>query len=252
MKDEEATCGTCRFPTCTGEHSNECKKQQAREVRVVGEIQRGIAHIWDQGSTQAQREVIVRGLVDEALASEFTRSLLSDEDVEQMKARLDEGLSDKDPEAFTASVLKAVKPMLDVRLEHAKAFEDAQALEIMEKQGFTPVNERVSYSLHEGQLHLHLAPSFEVKDQIEGLYEDALVKVAQLVRSQPDILRIGGGSWLNATETFSEMKKRLGFEISDLTDKDRESGHYDETERPIKNALMSREDFLHRYGGASV
>jgi len=91
--------------------------------------------------------------------------------------------------------------------------EDRKADEKMKKEGFTPLNERVSYSIKEGQLQLHLAESFEMKDRIEDMYEDALRKIVDVVERDPSITSIGGLSWLNATKTYGSMKERLGFTV---------------------------------------
>jgi hypothetical protein len=252
MNPEEPTCGTCGFPTRINEHSGECKKRKESEKRIMGDIGRAIARIWETCKTQGERVKTIDGLLDESLESELTQSLLSDDDVSQMRDALASSLSDEGPEEFAQSVMDAVRPLIDVRIDHAKEFEDAQALEIMGDQEFTFVNERISYTVGNGDLQLHLAPAFEVKDHIEDLYKDALEKLVDFIKAHPEIKRVGGRSWLNATKTYSAMKERLGFEISDYVDDEEETPRQPESEssqtRPAKNAYMSREKYLETYG----
>ncbi len=252
MNPEEPTCGTCGFPTRTNAHSDECKKKKDREVRVVGDVKRGIEHLYKKFSSDEERQAAVREMLLETLEDEPAKSLVSDQQRDDMLEAIASGFDNDDPESFSRSVLDAVGPLVNIRLEHAKAFEDVQALDIMGQQEFTPVNERISYTVDGEVLQLHLATAFEMKDQIESLYEDALIKMADFVREHPEIKKIGGKSWLNATKTYGAMKERLGFEISDLSDEENETVSEgtirDERVRPVMNAYMSREQFLERYG----
>lgn len=252
MNPEEPTCGTCGFPMRTKEHSGECKRRKASESRIMGDIERAIAHIWESGKTQGERVATTISLLEESLESGLVQSLVPDEDVSKMREALASSVSSEGPEKFAQSVIDAVRPLIDVRINHAKEFEDVQALEIMGAQEFTPVNERISYSVGAEEIQLHLAPAFEMKDQIEELYQDALEKLVDYVREHPEIKRIGGPSWLNATKTYGAMKERLGFQLSEAWHKEDETHRDSPSEefrsRPKKNAYITREDFLERYG----
>ena len=65
MNPEEPTCGTCGFPTRIGEHSEECKRRKVSEKRIMGDINRAIAHIWESGKTQEERVATTISLLEE-------------------------------------------------------------------------------------------------------------------------------------------------------------------------------------------
>jgi len=108
------------------------------------------------------------------------------------------------------------------------------------------VNERIYFTINGNRLHLHLLASHERKNQVEDLYKDALHKIVPFVKAHPEIEVIGGWSWLNATKTYGAMKERLGFTISDILPEELE-GYEHSDNRPRKNALISREEFLQLY-----
>ncbi|MFH1712220.1 MAG: hypothetical protein ABH846_03230 [Patescibacteria group bacterium] len=197
-------------------------------------------------SSKEERLAVLMKPFEGFFGQDFVKKMLGEEAIEEMRAEIKAANELDDEEAFADAVIKAAQPMFELRATHARQMEDSDAREIMEIQGFTPVNERISYGIHGDHLQLHLAPSFEVKDKIEEYYRDGLEKVVDIVRENPDIKMIGGSSWLNATKTYGEMKKRLGFKISE-TPQEVIDAHFPESDRPIKNATMTREEFLARY-----
>ena len=151
-----------------------------------------------------------------------------------------------DLDTFISACLKAIQPFIELRVDYAKKYEDVEARDIMEKQGYISLNERVSYSKEGDRIQLHLATAFEVKEKIEDLYRDALYKIVEIVKSNPTILFIGGSSWINATRTYGGMKERLGFSLSETSDEVFQKHHTKEA-RPVKDATMTRDEFLRRY-----
>src|SRR3989338_4962641 len=191
--------------------------------------------VFQQSNVPEERAKTLQTSIEALLEREPTRSLLAPTDAQHIRRALTATAPPDDPEEFIGVYGDALQPLIDLRISHAKAYEDAEATSIMLEQGFTPVNERVSYSIAGDRLQLHLAPSFEIKDRIEELYKDALYNVVGVVRQNPNIKKIGGTSWLNATRTYGAMKQRLGFEISDPPKEDITTHHAGET-RPLKDA----------------
>ncbi len=221
-------------------------QEEEQQTTIDPEITRVASQIFREAETLQDRSRFAKQILLGALDQEPTRSLLQEEERERMLAEFDE-VTYEDERTFAEQVQSIVEPIGRLKAEHPLEYEDADALTIMEQQGFTPVNERVSYSLGDDLLQLHLAPSVERKDQIEDMYQDALEKIVATVEADPNITRVGGASWLNATRTYGGMKERLGFTLSELSEEDREA-HFADEDRPVKNALMTREEFLSRYG----
>jgi len=243
MKKEKATCAHCGYPLDTGEHSAECRQQKNRE-RVSEQSENEINRIVQESLPEDLRNNIIRVLTAN-LQKEPTVSLMSEDDHTALVQRVGE-IDYTHKEGVAKAFLSAVDLLIELHVEHALEYEDLEALESMESQGFTPINERVSYSLGGGRLHLHLAQSHERKEQIEDMYRDALNKVVGVVKVDPDIKEIGGWSWLNATKKYGDMKERLGFTISDISPEEL-AMHEHSDDRPRKNALMTREVFLSLY-----
>jgi len=235
---------------CIMVNSREVSEDSLREARRFEMQQKAdaiAARIFADHHTPDERHQAIMEMLEPALCARGMGAFLTEDAAEAIRSRTKEACEQETEEGFSAALKQAVAPFIEIKVTHPKDFEDIEAVETMERQGFTPVNKRISYNVGGGQLQLHLAPSFEVKDEIEALYEDALYRVAEVVKGNPDITRIGGSSWLNATKTYSAMKERLGFTIADTSPEVLEE-HFQGKDRPVKDAFMSREDFLARYG----
>jgi len=210
------------------------------ESRARGEVEHFI-----ESTPEDERKRHILGLLRVHFAREPLSGFLTDDQKQDVRVAV--GEIDYAREDVVDAVLQAMKPVLEARAMHALEFEDAEALQIMKEQGFTPVNKRISYSISDqGRLHLHLAPSHERKNEVEDMYRDALHKIVPLVKADSSIVTIGGWSWLNATKTYASMKERLKFTISDIPKEELEA-YPSSDDRPKKNALMSREVFLKEY-----
>ena len=246
------------FQFCMSELSGEQRAIREKEARVnetrarAEESARGLLlHIFQGDTLPDDRLAVVLSHVGAFFEEEPAKPLMSKNQQDELLSAIKAVTNTSDEKKFVEDVMNALKPFMELRVKHAIEFEDAEARDIMEKQGFTPVNERISYSIGGDQLQLHLAPAFEVKEKIEDYYRDALIKIADVVANNPEIKIIGGASWLNATKTYGAMKERLGFTISDISEEDRKKHHADAT-RSVKNAIMTREELLKRYYSASV
>lgn len=207
-----------------------------------------ISLIFDLHTNKDVRTRMLKDKLTEVFSKEPMHSLVSEQEQQSMFSALELTTSIESREEFVDALISIYKPLIVLKVDHARVFEDADALRIMEVQQFIPLNERISYSIGGGRLQLHLAPSYERKDQIESYYLDGLEKVVEVVLAHPEIQLIGGSSWLNATKTYGSMKERFGFSISELSEEEKvQSIHDTHDNRPTKNAFISREDFLKRY-----
>lgn len=125
--------------------------------------------------------------------------------------------------------------------------EDVEAVAFARQYGFTPLNKRVSYSRYGDTFSVHLAPSYEVKDEIESLYTDALMKLARIVAKDASISQVSSISWLNGTQTYGSMKERLGFTFGPEVPPEVLAQHFPNERRPVKSMTISRKELLKRY-----
>lgn len=151
-----------------------------------------------------------------------------------------------DKKQFIECMTTALKPIITLKLTKTKLFEDIEAQAWIETAGFIPLNERISYGKHRDSVHLHLAPSYSVKENLPELFIDAMKKLAQIIESDESIKSVTGTSWVLATRTFGSMLESFGFQIQDVPE-DIKAEHFSTENRPIKMMTINREDFLKRF-----
>ena len=151
-----------------------------------------------------------------------------------------------DKKQFIECMTTALKPIITLKLTKTKLFEDIEAQAWIETAGFIPLNERISYGKHRDSVHLHLAPSYSVKENLPELFIDAMKKLAQIIESDESIKSVTGTSWVLATRTFGSMLESFGFQIQDVPE-DIKAEHFSTENRPIKMMIINREDFLKRF-----
>jgi hypothetical protein len=228
--------------TCKGEQEylGETRK------RIEGKIRALVEEVFERYTEPDRRAQELVEKVEPALSSTFAAMYLDVGQRDEIRESLRAAAHNLDPVASMNACTSTLRPLIELIVSRAKEFEDLQAQDTMRRDGFTPLNERISYSVGEHSLQLHLAPAREVKGRIEAMYQDALEKIVPIVQANPDIWVIGGTSWINATNTYGAMKERLGFTLSD-TPEDVVREHFADETRPLKDATMTREEFLARY-----
>jgi len=224
--------------------------KEKRRVFYFDRARRTLGAIYDDCNSQSEIRELATSKLIRWFDSPPADSFFDSDYVKEVIGGIDDVRVTKGRNAFIDDMIKLLTPVINVQIENALAFEDVKVASEIESSGFTRLNKRISYGIHDDgtRLQLHLSSSFERKEEIEGFYRDALSKVVDIVRDNPEITTIGGHSWLNATRTYSTMKKRLGFEISDVSEDGRRNARSSDT-RKVMDASMSRERFLELYGG---
>ena len=232
---------------------NESSQEREKQARIENkrmELQKKATEefgiIFDKSQSAENRAEIIIERLGDLLNSEFVDIYAEEGAGQRMIDDLIKTALIEERQEFVSASMQVLKSLIDILSSHAKEFEDYEAMQIMKAQGFTQLNDRISYSVGGGQLQLHLAPAYEVKDQIEAMYRDGLEKVVAIVKADPTITTIGGSSWINATKTYGNMKERLGFVLLDTPQEVIEE-HFKYEDRPIKDAKMTREEFLKIY-----
>ena len=171
------------------------------------------------------------------------KKILPEDRVKELQNSLDACSLIQDKNEHLETVMKTLKPILELKEEHADKFEDAQAKAMNEACGFTEINRLLSYGKYKSTIHIH-APAGETVSNKLGLYRDAMKKLADIINSDPEVQEITATSYLVAKHPG--LFTRFGFKVEDITDEFRQE-HFAGEEREIKRASISREEFLNKF-----
>lgn len=214
--------------------------------KIQDQIDQTLEHLYMELQTDPSRinktiEGISRILAHPTIAAELPNIT-----PETFSTQIQKCTTITDKKQFMECMTTALKPIITLKLTKTKLFEDIEAQAWMETARFIPLNERISYSKHQDSVHLHLAPSYSVKENLPGLFIDAMKKLAQIMKSDESIKFITGTSWVLATKTFSTMLESFGFQIQDVPENSK-AEHFSTENRPIKMMTINREEFLRRF-----
>lgn len=148
----------------------------------------------------------------------------------------------EDPVLFTDAAMAILLPVIKVREEHKKEFEEAQAKAMNELSGFTEINRLLSYGKDGDRIHIHAPFGRTVEGKLK-LYREGMRKLAEIVENDPEVKKITATSALVAEHP--SLFERAGFEISEVPEWIKEE-HFD-GQKNIKKASISRDEFLKRF-----
>jgi len=149
--------------------------------------------------------------------------------------------------AFVQCGLEAVRPILEIAERDPAGFEAVLRDSFVRQDGFTPINEMISYGLEgDGWAHIHLAPSRTLTNK-RGMIRDALEQLAAIAQQDPEMKGITATSTLVAERP--QILERLGFELDGEISQDTHDQHFTAETNPVHSAHMSREQLISRYGG---
>jgi hypothetical protein len=166
---------------------------------------------------------------------------------QEISDQLDEALLITDEQEQINQITKILSPLFLFKKQNLGLFERIRTQSRLEKGGYVPVNEVIYYGIHTDDLHIHLADAsdFGVKKKIR-LMKDGLRKIAQDLAEHPEVKKISATAWIVASNPG--LMERLGFDVQgEISDKLKEAYFKDE-QRPVSRAVMSREEFLKKYG----
>ncbi len=171
------------------------------------------------------------------------KNILNDNQIEQIKQNIEATSLIKNKDEFLEILMKALKPIIDLKEKTPDKFEEAEAKAMNEASGFTEINRLLSYGKYKSTIHIH-APAGETVSGKLGLYREGMAKLAEIVNNDPDVQTITATSYLVAEHPG--LFTRMGFKVEDISDELRERNFKGET-RKIKKAWISREEFLRRF-----
>ena len=153
-------------------------------------------------------------------------------------------------EAFIATAVKALEPIITLRVEEPEMFQDIQQRGRVVDSNFIPLSELLSYELGEdGWMRLHVADKKGVPPlELYGLMRQGLKKLAKFLKEHPEIPGAVGTSWIVADKQGARLLKMLGFTMEGPIQEEMRQAYFAEETRPIAISRISREEVLKRYG----
>ncbi len=163
-----------------------------------------------------------------------------------------ESVNIKDRQTSISHLLKVLEPFIIIKATQPEIFEKIGRQEILSKDGNLKLSEVLFAGLgEEDETLIHLLPATEfIKKEGIGNFKkeiiNGLIKLAELIKSYPNIKRVYAISWIVAKNPL--LLEKLGFIIvGDISEEERKE-HFLEENRPIAKAFMTREDLLAKYG----
>lgn len=173
-------------------------------------------------------------------------SILSQEEIDNLKNSLREACKIDDPEEFSKQCLFCLQPLIEWRKNHPKEFESIQRENFVAASEFIPINETLSYGEGKNSLHIHIAPSetMSLSEKLSML-KDGFVKLAEIVRDKKNIQEVWAKSWIVAAKPG--ILEKLGFTVlGEISAEEKEQWFRDE-KRAVFKAKISRDDLINKY-----
>jgi len=183
------------------------------------------------------------------------KDVLSYQTIKDIRESLEDCREIKGKKKFIDKVIEILKPIFDVKKTHSQEYEEAEARASNEKQGYIELNRLVTYekSGDTVQLHHSLAKTIGPKRE---LYNDAMRKLAKVVKDDPNIQIIEATSWIVAKAPT--LFTRNGFTVENVDSSDSLLSGFDSfdtedlKEKETATASISRDKFLQVFGADSA
>jgi len=171
--------------------------------------------------------------------------------IEEIKQNLTQYTQLLDQEEFISKVMLCLGPLFMWQENDPKGFEARLRESFVIKEGFLPLNEMLSYGYGKDYVHIHLAPSetLDMKEKF-ALLEDGFKKLAEILKSNPELKEVRATSWIVAANP-ELMEKKLGFNLKgEISPEEKNKYFRPEAEKniPVHKAIISRDDFIKKYG----
>lgn len=209
-------------------------------------IQNRLNDFYDKFPDNNTRIGYLVGLLEVGLDDKTLEKLGISVTCEEIKSGLNGCVEIKDREKFIEKIRTLIEPIYQAKQNNPVVFAEFQRKIFSERSNFTPVNEIISFGIYKGELHIHLAPAsdFGVGKKI-ALAKDGLKKIAKIVSDNPEIKKIFATSWVVASNPG--IFQKLGFEVlGNISDQLRKE-HFQDENRPVSRAVISRGEFLRKY-----
>lgn len=154
----------------------------------------------------------------------------------------------EDQALFMEKSFNAIKGLIDKKIENPEIFERARREGIMQHQGNIKLSELMYYNvdLENGVAFIHIAPKGDLRlAEIIKSFREGMKKLAGYVKDDERIKEIQAISWIVASNPG--LLEKAGFEVKgDITEEIR-SKYFNDEDRSIAWAKMSREALLDKY-----
>lgn len=219
------------------------------EQRLRERINSHAGDVFDSNDMGEKRaEAILKKLdLDPFLDQEnFDQEYIDKDTFNSMIERIKSAASIEDRENFIQEIKEALEPIVELYQDHPKEFEEVARQAFFRNSGFAAVNEIIAYKLYEDEMSLHLAPATTMTLSEKRTYvNQGLVKLAKIVEEDKNVSVITATSWVVAKNP--KLFEGMGFTVTgEISDEEKEE-HFDDEQRAVAKASISREDFLEKF-----
>jgi len=236
---------------------DESEKNDAKMQEYLGKTEVALEALFTEVSSPTELQQTLQERFEPILESGFVS-----EECKAIMSEVPEISNITDKKEFLRRMLEVLTPLIEFRVNNSKLYEDMEAQITLKQENFTALNERVSYHVTETdddgniiRVNIHLAACHELAETkeerakiIEELYIDGLKKLVQFAKDNPTLKSVNSTSWLNATKTYGDMKKRMGFEGFGPISEDLRKKHFSDEQRTVISCTLSRQELIDRYG----
>lgn len=132
--------------------------------------------------------------------------------------------------------------------------ESIERMRFVERHSFTPLNDVLSFHVNGEEAFLHLAPIRTLSDgeRMSKITEGLKILAERLVADPTlaTVNKIFVVSWL--VVRFSKMIEKLGFTLRGPITPELKARIFPDETREVHSSVISREDFLKRYGSTNA
>jgi hypothetical protein len=181
----------------------------------------------------------------------ISKNILSENEQEKIKDTLQTFRSVEERSVFINGVYECLERILEIQRKYPREYEEASSRGSNEKNNYLELNRLVSYEKAGDtvQLHHSYAKTIGPKRQ---LYNDAMQKLAIIIKNDPQIQRIEATSWIVAK--MPTLFTQKGFIVENVITSSAISslgnsfGGKKDLEEGVATASMGREKFLEVFG----
>lgn len=169
-------------------------------------------------------------------------------DPEEAIRKIEESYNQENADVFVETSFEAVKKLIDHRIEHPEAFERARREGILQHHGNVKLSGLMYYNmdLENGTAIIHVAPKGDMKlGEIIRAFREGMRELAKQVKEDEKIKEVQATSWIVAANPG--LLEKAGFTVEGAIDENMKAEHFNDEERPVAWAHISREDLLQKY-----
>jgi hypothetical protein len=218
---------------------SEAREEIDKSMQEWEDAKKGFGDIFDTHENGAERVKDILSRIKPFLESQLVAT-------ENIQEALKECLVEENKDEFIKKAFLALESIINFKTNNPEEFEKIQREAFVEQGGFEKINEVLSYGKEGNNIHIHLAPSMELRAGLRGQVMKGLEELADIIEKNKEIKNITATSWIVAEHP--KLMEKLGFRVNEEVSEELRRERFPGEERKMAEASMTREEFLEKYG----